>query len=81
MVNAGNRGATGSFWTVGPCSAEDQDAEQTSVPVVAFRATSSTVQLRASPAATRCCLCPGPALQRLPPDEPRRIPDQPGSMP
>jgi hypothetical protein len=32
VVNAGNREATGSFWTVEPCPAEDQDAEQTSVP-------------------------------------------------
>jgi hypothetical protein len=32
VVNAGNREATGSFWTVEPCPAQDQDAEQTSVP-------------------------------------------------
>jgi hypothetical protein len=32
VVNAGNRNATGSFWTVEPCPARDQDAEQTSVP-------------------------------------------------
>ena len=32
VVNAGNREATGSFWTTEPCPAEDQDAEQTSIP-------------------------------------------------
>ncbi len=32
VVNAGNRDATGSFWTVEPCPAADQDAEQTTVP-------------------------------------------------
>jgi hypothetical protein len=32
VVNAGNREATGSFWTVEPCPAQDQDAEQTSLP-------------------------------------------------
>ncbi|HSO98379.1 MAG TPA: Coagulation factor 5/8 type domain-containing protein [Solirubrobacteraceae bacterium] len=32
IVNAGNRQATGSFWTVEPCAARDQDAEQLSTP-------------------------------------------------
>jgi hypothetical protein len=32
VVNAGNRKETGSFWTLRPCSARDEDAEQTSVP-------------------------------------------------
>jgi hypothetical protein len=32
VVNAGNREATGSFWTTEPCPAQDQDAEQTSIP-------------------------------------------------
>jgi hypothetical protein len=32
VVNAGNREATGSFWTTEPCPAQDQDAEQTSAP-------------------------------------------------
>ena len=32
VVNAGNREATGSFWTTEPCPAVDQDAEQTSIP-------------------------------------------------
>jgi hypothetical protein len=32
IVNAGNRDATGSFWSVEPCAAQDQDAEQLSVP-------------------------------------------------
>jgi hypothetical protein len=31
IVNAGNRLETGSFWTMQPCSSEDQDAEQTTV--------------------------------------------------
>ena len=31
IVNAGNRLETGSFWTLEPCPAEDQDAEQMSV--------------------------------------------------
>jgi hypothetical protein len=32
IVNAGNRLETGSFWTLQPCPAQDQDAEQTTVP-------------------------------------------------
>ena len=32
IVNAGNHQATGSFWTVEPCPADQQDAEQTTVP-------------------------------------------------
>jgi hypothetical protein len=32
IVNAGNRLETGSFWTVRPCPAKDEDAVQTSVP-------------------------------------------------
>jgi hypothetical protein len=32
IINAGNRMETGSFWTLQPCPAQDQDAEQTSVP-------------------------------------------------
>ncbi len=32
VVNAGNRNATGSFWTTEPCPAQQQDAEQTTVP-------------------------------------------------
>ena len=32
IVNAGNREATGSFWTTEPCPAQEQDAEQTSIP-------------------------------------------------
>jgi hypothetical protein len=32
IVNAGNRDETGSFWTLQPCSAQDQDAEQVTVP-------------------------------------------------
>jgi hypothetical protein len=32
IVNAGNHQATGSFWTTEPCAAQDQDAEQTTVP-------------------------------------------------
>jgi hypothetical protein len=32
IVNAGNRLETGSFWTLQPCPARDEDAEQTSVP-------------------------------------------------
>lgn len=32
VVNAGNRSATGSFWTVEPCPAQEQDAEQTTIP-------------------------------------------------
>ena len=32
VVNAGNRDETGSFWTLAPCPAQDQDATQISVP-------------------------------------------------
>jgi hypothetical protein len=32
VVNAGNRDETGSFWTLQPCPAEDQDAAQENVP-------------------------------------------------
>ena len=32
IINAGNRMETGSFWTLQPCPAQDQDAEQYSVP-------------------------------------------------
>ncbi|MEO8968956.1 MAG: Coagulation factor 5/8 type domain-containing protein [Solirubrobacteraceae bacterium] len=32
IVNAGNHQATGSFWTTEPCSAQEQDAEQTTIP-------------------------------------------------
>ena len=32
VVNAGNRDETGSFWTLAPCPAEDQDATQINVP-------------------------------------------------
>ncbi len=32
IVNAGNHQATGSFWTTEPCPAQEQDAEQTTVP-------------------------------------------------
>ncbi len=32
VVNAGNRLETGSFWTLQPCPARDEDAEQTTVP-------------------------------------------------
>ena len=32
IVNAGNRDETGSFWTLHPCAAKDQDAEQLSAP-------------------------------------------------
>ena len=32
IVNSGNRQATGSFWTVEPCAAKDQDAEQLAAP-------------------------------------------------
>ncbi|MGZ4245077.1 MAG: Coagulation factor 5/8 type domain-containing protein, partial [Solirubrobacteraceae bacterium] len=32
VVNAGNRDETGSFWTLQPCPASDQDAAQVSVP-------------------------------------------------
>jgi len=32
IINAGNRLETGSFWTLQPCSAQDQDAEQYTVP-------------------------------------------------
>jgi hypothetical protein len=32
VVNAGNRDETGSFWTLQPCPAQDQDAAQISVP-------------------------------------------------
>jgi hypothetical protein len=32
VVNAGNRDETGSFWTLQPCPASEQDAAQTSVP-------------------------------------------------
>ncbi|MGZ4313956.1 MAG: hypothetical protein ACXVR1_17820 [Solirubrobacteraceae bacterium] len=32
VVNAGNRDETGSFWTLQPCPAADQDAAQVSVP-------------------------------------------------
>ena len=32
IVNAGNRDETGSFWTLQPCPARDQDAEQYSIP-------------------------------------------------
>jgi hypothetical protein len=32
IVNAGNRKETGSFWTLRPCPARDEDAEQTPVP-------------------------------------------------
>ena len=32
VVNAGNHQATGSFWTVEPCAAKDQDAEQLAAP-------------------------------------------------
>jgi hypothetical protein len=33
IVNAGNRLATGSFWTLQPCTARTQDNEQLSLPV------------------------------------------------
>jgi hypothetical protein len=32
IINAGNRLETGSFWTLEPCPAQDQDAEQLTVP-------------------------------------------------
>ena len=32
LINAGNREETGSFWTLQPCPAQDQDAEQLSFP-------------------------------------------------
>jgi hypothetical protein len=32
LINAGNREETGSFWTLQPCPAQDQDAEQVTVP-------------------------------------------------
>ena len=32
IVNGGNHQATGSFWTVEPCPADQQDAEQTTIP-------------------------------------------------
>jgi hypothetical protein len=32
LINVGNRLETGSFWTLQPCPAEDQDAEQLSAP-------------------------------------------------
>ncbi len=32
VVNAGNRDETGSFWTLAPCPAQDQDATQINVP-------------------------------------------------
>lgn len=32
IINAGNRLETGSFWTLQPCPAQDQDAEQLSAP-------------------------------------------------
>jgi hypothetical protein len=32
IINAGNREETGSFWTLQPCPARDQDAEQLSFP-------------------------------------------------
>jgi hypothetical protein len=32
IVNVGNRNETGSFWTLQPCSARTQDAEQVTVP-------------------------------------------------
>jgi hypothetical protein len=32
LINAGNRLETGSFWTLQPCPAQDQDAEQTTIP-------------------------------------------------
>jgi hypothetical protein len=32
IINAGNRTETGSFWTLEPCPAQDQDAEQLSTP-------------------------------------------------
>jgi hypothetical protein len=32
IVNAGNREQTGSFWTMQPCAARDQDAEQVTPP-------------------------------------------------
>ena len=47
LVNAGNRLETGSFMTMQPCPAEDQDAEQMSVP-----ATGSLAQLLNGPGAS-----------------------------
>jgi hypothetical protein len=32
VINVGNREETGSFWTLQPCPAQDQDAEQLTVP-------------------------------------------------
>ncbi len=32
IINVGNREETGSFWTLQPCPAQDQDAEQLTVP-------------------------------------------------
>jgi len=32
IINAGNRAETGSFWTLQPCPADHQDAEQLTVP-------------------------------------------------
>jgi hypothetical protein len=32
LINAGNREETGSFWTLQSCPAEDQDAEQVTIP-------------------------------------------------
>ncbi len=32
IVNLGNRDETGSFWTLQPCAARDQDAEQFTIP-------------------------------------------------
>jgi hypothetical protein len=32
IINAGNREETGSFWTLQPCPAQDQDAEQLTTP-------------------------------------------------
>jgi hypothetical protein len=47
VVNAGNRDETGSFWTLQPCPADTQDAEQMTVP-----ATGALAQLINGPLAS-----------------------------
>jgi hypothetical protein len=55
IINVGNRQETGSFWTLQPCPAQDQDAEQLSIP-----ASGSLAQLINGPLASMLHGSPAP---------------------
>ena len=77
VINVGNREETGSFWTLQPCPAQDQDAEQLSVapsgPLVDARQRAARLDAPRQPGAG---VRLRPAVQHARPDGPRRVPDQ-----